>query len=594
MRTAADLVGELGAEIGLRLPAVQVTGDDPVLPSDFRIGTAAAASIGAVTAAVALIMEERAREEARTEPLGGAGGFVGSGGRSVGSVGLSEGSGGVVGSGGGSVGPVVVGMREAVVTFRDERYLLVDGEATPMWAPLSGDYRAADGWVRLHCNFDHHRDAALRALGLALGSAREDVVAACARRAAADVEQAVIDEGGCAAAMRSPAEWRAHPQARAIAGTPLVRVARLDDGFPVGAIDDGSTPISISRANPQVTARAAVTLPDPCPRSEKGDGDANPHPAERDRDMRSRLGEGDRGQDPCSREQVGNLEPRSFEGGGSRGSCFRDGAQGRDLRSGVRLQGLGARPLAGVRVLDLTRVIAGPVAARVLAAYGAEVLRVGAAHLPEVPGAVIGTAFGKRSCEIDLRTAEGAAAFRGLVAGADVVMQAYRPGALAALGFGVAELAAIRPGIVCVDISAYGADGPWAGRRGFDSLVQMACGIAWEGGDGERPVPLPAQVLDHATGWLAALGALAGLLRRRAEGGSWHAELSLARTAQWLDGLGRVDGQGAADPDPSDFLAEMDGPDGRLTYVRPPGRIGDLSPFWSSPPPRRGEHPPTW
>ncbi|GII61765.1 CoA transferase [Sphaerisporangium krabiense] len=483
MRTAADVVEELAAETGLHLPAVQVTGDDPVLPSAFRIGTAAAASIGAVTAAVALVVEERAGQAARTAAV------------HEGGIDMAATAGAAV-EVSGPVGPVVVGMREAAVAFRDERYLLVDGEATPMWAPLSGDYRAADGWVRLHCNFDHHRDAALRALGLALGSGREDVAQACARRAAADVERVVIDEGGCAAAMRSPAEWRAHPQARAIAGTPVVGVARLDDGSPPGRIDDGST--------------------------------------------------------------------------------------------------AGSRPLAGVRVLDLTRVIAGPVASRALAGYGAEVLRVGAAHLPEVPGAVIGTAFGKRSCEVDLRTAEGAAAFRELVAGADVVVQAYRPGALAALGFGTADMAAIRPGIVCVDISAYGANGPWAGRRGFDSLVQMACGIAWEGGDGERPVPLPAQVLDHATGWLAALGALAGLLRQRAEGGSWHVELSLARTARWLDGLGRVDGRDVVEPDPADFLAEMDGPDGRLTYVRPPGRIGDLRPFWSSPPPRRGEHPPAW
>ncbi|MFC4591764.1 CoA transferase [Sphaerisporangium corydalis] len=257
-------------------------------------------------------------------------------------------------------------------------------------------------------------------------------------------------------------------------------------------------------------------------------------------------------------------------------------------------EGSGVRPLEGVRVLDLTRVIAGPVTTRTLAAYGAQVLRVGAAHLPEVPGLVISTAFGKRSCELDLRTRQGADAFRRLVAGADVVVQSYRPGALAGLGFGPADLAAIRPGIVCVDISAYGGRGPWAGRRGFDSLVQMACGIADEGGRGERPVPLPAQVLDHATGWLAALGAVAGILRGRAEGGSWHVEVALARTALWLDGLGRVPGANVGEPEAGDLLEEAETPLGRLTYVRPPGKIAGVRPYWSSPPPHRAEHPPEW
>jgi crotonobetainyl-CoA:carnitine CoA-transferase CaiB-like acyl-CoA transferase len=252
------------------------------------------------------------------------------------------------------------------------------------------------------------------------------------------------------------------------------------------------------------------------------------------------------------------------------------------------------RPLSGVRVLDLTRVLAGPVATRFLAAHGAQVLRVGAEHLPEVPGLVISTAFGKHSCRLDLRTPAGAAALRDLVAGADVFVQSYRPGALEALGFGPRELAALRPGIVCVDISAYGSRGPWAGRRGFDSLVQMACGIAHEGGGGSRPHPLPAQVLDHATGYLAAFGAMAALLRRPVEGGSWRVRLSLARTAQWLDGFGRIDGAGTPDPDVSDLMEEMDSTFGRLAYLRPPGTIDGASPYRSSPPPGQGEHPPAW
>lgn len=290
------------------------------------------------------------------------------------------------------------------------------------------------------------------------------------------------------------------------------------------------------------------------------------------------------------------------------------------------------RELDGVRVLDLTRVIAGPVAGRVLAGFGAEVLRVGAAHLPEVDGLVLCTGFGKRSCELDLRAEEGRSALRRLVAGADVVVRGYRPGALERWGFGVEEISAARPGVVCVDVSAYGGQGPWGTRRGFDSLVQMVSGIAHEGGGGVRPVPLPAQVLDHATGWLAALGAVAGLSRRRAEGGSWHVEVSLAQTAHWLDRLGREvpgkdvalggsmverakrggsmaehvnpggsaaehvgrGGSMAADVDLGDLTQEMESVSGRLTYVRQPGMINRRRPYWASPPPLRGEHPPSW
>lgn len=473
-RLIEKLIEELGASAGVVLPEVRVTGEDPVLPSVFPLGTAAAASVGAVTAAVAAYAGRQDR-------------------RGDGRV-VRE---GVEGRHGGP--RVAVDVRHAAVAFQSERHFRMDGKPMDVWAALSGDYRTSDGWLRLHCNFDHHREAALRALGLTRGSDKEDVAEACAGRTAADVEDAVIREGGCAAAMRSRAEWQAHPQAQALSGLPLVGLARLPaSGSPV-----------------------------------------------------------------CHHEIAG------------KGTA--------DDRQ---------RPLGGLRVLDLTRVIAGPVAARTLAAHGAEVLRVGAAHLPEVPGLVVETAFGKRSCHVDLRSE--AETLRELVRGADVVIQAYRPGTLRARGFGPEDLAALRPGIVCVDISAYGSRGPWASRRGFDSLVQMACGIAHENGDGLRPVPLPAQALDHATGYLAAFGAVAGLLRRAAEGGSWHVEVSLARTAMWLDELGRVDGAGVGQPRIEDLLATMTSPFGTLTYVTPPGLIDGARPYWASPPPGQGEHPAAW
>ena len=164
----------------------------------------------------------------------------------------------------------------------------------------------------------------------------------------------------------------------------------------------------------------------------------------------------------------------------------------------------------------------------------------------------------------------------------------------AALGFGPADCAALRPGLVYVSISAWGQAGPWRGRRGFDSLVQMATGIAWDGPD-SVPSPLPAQVLDHGTGWLAALAAVEGLRRRHAVGGAWHAELSLARTARWLAGLGRSPAAAAAVSEPGypdDLTSTMDSTFGALTYVRPPGSLDGYRPGWLTPPHRPGADPP--
>jgi crotonobetainyl-CoA:carnitine CoA-transferase CaiB-like acyl-CoA transferase len=384
---------------------------------------------------------------------------------------------------------VRVDVRHAALAFRSERYLRLDGAAPAVWADLSGDYQAADGWVRLHANYPAHRDAIVRALGVA--EDRDRVAAAVAGRAAVDVENAVVAAGGAAAALRTPAGWAAHPQGAAVAGLPLVDVERVGD----------------------------------CP--------AGPLPA-------------------------------------------------------------GDRPLAGVRVLDLTRVIAGPVAGRTLAGYGADVLRVGADHLSLVPALVVDTGFGKRFTHLDLRTGAGRAALRDLVRDADVLLQAYRPGALDALGFGPRECAALRPGLVYVSISAWGRAGPWRQRRGFDSLVQLATGIAWS--DSGRPVPLPAQTLDHGTGWLAAMAAAEGLRRRHTVGGSWHARLSLARTARWLDGLGRSPaGAAAGEPAyPADLVSRMDSDFGVLDYVRPPGALDGYPPRWETPPHRPGADAPAW
>src|SRR5258708_7376735 len=209
------------------------------------------------------------------------------------------------------------------------------------------------------------------------------------------------------------------------------------------------------------------------------------------------------------------------------------------------------RPLAGIKVLDLTRIIAGPVCGRTLAAHGADVLLVTASHLPAMGPLVIDTGRGKLSTHIDLREASGRETLAALVRDADVFVQGYRPGAIAAFGFGPHDAARIRPGIVYVSLCAYGHEGPWAGRRGFDSLVQTASGFnaaEAEAFGASEPKPLPAQVLDHATGYLMAFAAISALARRAERGGSWHGRTSLRQPGYWLRQLGPADGLKCHDP----------------------------------------------
>jgi len=262
--------------------------------------------------------------------------------------------------------------------------------------------------------------------------------------------------------------------------------------------------------------------------------------------------------------------------------------------------GAGPRALSGLRVLDLTRVIAGPVCGRTLASYGADVLLVSAKHLPNLPGLVVDTGFGKLSASLDLRQAGDAAELRALARGADVFCQSYRPGALAHLGLGPEELARLRPGIVYVTLSAFSHAGPWRERRGFETIIQSVSGMAHEQGiegGGGRPQHLPAQVVDHGTGYLAAFGAQIALARRAREGGSYLVRVSLAQTGRWVDGLGRVDGR--ATPDLTleavqDLLADMDSPFGRLCHVRPAARFSETPALWSRPTVPLGTHAPAW
>ncbi|MGW6574655.1 CoA transferase [Streptomyces sp. NPDC054945] len=334
------------------------------------------------------------------------------------------------GSGVEDAAPVVVDEGAVATAFVSERHLRVEGRAPVTFAPLSGFWRTADGWVRTHANYPHHEVALVRALGLP-SATPEAVRAAVAGRTAVEVQELAYGEGGLA-----------------------VAVAR-----------------------------------------EYGD----PQPL---------------------------LEP-----------VRETGARGRPLRPAPA-----GRPAAGVRVLDLTRVIAGPVATRTLGLLGADVLRIDPPGLPEADDAYADTGFGKRSALLDLAQARDRAVFEGLLAEADVVVTGYRPGALERYGFGARELLERWPGLVVAELCAWGwrARGPWAGRRGFDSLVQAGYGIAARcGGPDGVPGVLPAQALDHGTGYLVA----AGVLRALAEGGGRGLRFSLAGTGSWLvRGVARAGG----------------------------------------------------
>jgi crotonobetainyl-CoA:carnitine CoA-transferase CaiB-like acyl-CoA transferase len=255
------------------------------------------------------------------------------------------------------------------------------------------------------------------------------------------------------------------------------------------------------------------------------------------------------------------------------------------------------RPLGAIRVLDLTRIIAGPVAGRTLAVHGADVLVITSPRLPAVPALVIDTGRGKLSAHLDLDLAPDRGRLARLVAEADVVLQAYRPGALAARGFGPEGCARLRPGIVYASLSAYGRAGPWCARRGFDSLVQTASGFNHaeaEAAGSKAPKPLPAQALDHASGYLLAFGIMAALRRRAIIGGSWEVRVSLARTGFWLRGLGRIDGFCCPEPCFADLLETTSSGFGALTAVRHAARMSETPPRWSRPSVPLGTDPPAW
>ena len=244
----------------------------------------------------------------------------------------------------------------------------------------------------------------------------------------------------------------------------------------------------------------------------------------------------------------------------------------------LSVEGAGAAPTVPLRrrprVLDLTRVLAGPVASRTLAYLGCDVLRVDPPGVPELEPQHIDTGAGKRSTLLDLGDPRALERLQGLLATADVLLTGYRPGALDRFGLGAAPLAETYPSLVHASLSAWTPAGPWGGRRGFDSIVQAATGIALlESSDAEVPGAMPAQALDHATGYLLAAGVCAALRRRAEEGGTWQVSAHLARTAHWLLRTDSLDGQATGLDDPAPWLVESATELGRIVQSRPAFRI---------------------
>nr|WP_199844433.1 CoA transferase [Streptomyces sp. RTd22] len=407
--------------------------------------------------------------------------------------------------GGGAIPAVRVAEGAVATAFISERHLLIDGRRPTNFAPLSGFWRAADGWVRTHANYPHHRARLLTALDLPEHVGPDALAAELAQRPAREIQETAYAAGALAVAAAQPGELR-------LRTLPLVESREAGNGGD-GTWRSAEPPVDRGRA-----------------------------------DLRARSL-------PAAAHPFGSLA---------------------------------SAPAAGVRVLDLTRVIAGPVATRTLALLGADVLRVDSPHLPEDPDAHADTGFGKRSTRLDLADPHDRRTFDELLAQADVVVTAYRPGALD-------RFLTHRPGLIVAQLNAWGWTGEWADRRGFDSLVQAGTGIAQlEATADGHPGALPAQALDHGTGYLIAAGVLRALTDRADTGAARHLRFSLAGTASWLmHGITPTpppDGTYAPDP----WLTERPSPYGQLRHALPPIAYDGAPRDWTHPPGHWGTDTPTW
>lgn len=391
---------------GHNLPAstleqISFTGNHPVLSSSFAVSTAVQASVGAAVGMAAVIAQHRGIES------------------------------------------LCLSVDSIDAALECTGYFEIDGVSPPQFAPLSGLYKTRDGHIRLHANFDHHRDIALNAVDLPAGPAvsKEKLQTVISKLDTESLDEAITVKGGACSTLRSFEQWDKHPQALALRDLPLIEITKT--------------------------------------------GDADPRPLS-----------------PIKSKQL---------------------------------------PLSGIRALDLTRILAGPVCGRTLAAYGAEVMLINSPDLPNIDS-IAETSRGKLSSHADLQTKSGRETLHKLLVSSNVFIQGYRPVALEKLGFGADDIISQYPGIVYTSLSAYGRRGPWNQRRGYDSLVQTATGFnAAEASafSSSTPKALPVQALDYATGFLMAFGTQIALHRQALEGGSYHVQLSLARTGQWLRDMGQ-------------------------------------------------------
>jgi crotonobetainyl-CoA:carnitine CoA-transferase CaiB-like acyl-CoA transferase len=260
----------------------------------------------------------------------------------------------------------------------------------------------------------------------------------------------------------------------------------------------------------------------------------------------------------------------------------------------------GDAPLAGVRVLDLTRVLAGPTCARTLAQYGADVLYLASPNLPASTGFIPDTNHGKLSAWLDLQTDAGRAKLSELLQSADVFSQGYRTGAMERMGFGPTAAAAVRPGLVYTSINCYGHEGPWRGRAGWEQLAQTVTGMAHVHGGEAGPQLQPGAVTDYTTGFLAAFGSLIALQRRALYGGSYLVRVSLCQTGTWVRGLG-IDGPGRLEravplegEELRSFVIASQSGFGAMTHLRPPVRMSATPAQWRRPVVPLGTHPAEW
>jgi hypothetical protein len=353
----------------------------------------------------------------------------------------------------------------------------------PLWDSIAGDYRCSDGWIKLHTNSPHHRQAALQVLSCKAD--RENVALAVRKWKSENLETSIVEAGGVAAEMRAYNDWNAHPQGKAVAAESLIIKKQ--------------------------TKKSTI-----------------------------------------------NDWPATLE-----------------------------QPLAGLRVLDLTRVLAGPVATRTLAGFGANVLRIDPPNWCEA-NIVPDITLGKKCCELDLRNDNHRIIFEKLLQETDVLVHGYRPKALDLLGYSEKNRTAIAPQLIEVSLNAYGWSGPWAKRRGFDSLVQMSCGIADAGmswAKKNKPTPLPVQALDHATGYLMAAAVIRAITAAIEGNGLTNTQLSLARTATLLMEHPQSEpGNLSLQPQSTDFCSEVEQtPWGQALRLRAPIKIKGTHMNWLRP-----------